>query len=1096
MPQLITQSLSRRLRILSLAAAAVVSAGWVETATAESRTWGGLQLSPNYSNGLNWEPIRLNPFDDVFFTHSNILYHSILIDDAVQAGSLFVANTDYTFYSDGTRSITTPNRLGVDSTATLNISTVTVNVGSLQSFGTVNINNGGALNLNSFSTVNYGRLILNQGGSLSLSPGKSLRITRDTDPFFTSAAQLILNSPWQAPAGTLIEVDRGAKIMSSTYFDVINSDLTADGAGTQVIVGNTGVPGSFWSDFGSSSSGTATANVSFSNGAFGLYYFGVHMANTGGKAVLTVQSGANLEVRKELVVGGSGTATLNLNAAYLNLSFASATFESGSTFNFYGGIIDLGFGRDVTFNSGSTWNWSGGDFDTFHGEQAINIHGGTVNDTHTSSSFSLQRKLNITNAGKFLATNKFDLGTCTVLVDGAGSRLTSGTTASDWANATVTLSNGGAGTYSAGLNLGSGSGTVNFNINSGATFTAGSFLTTGGAAGAALITLNNGTLNSTGTANFRAGSRVNLTSGGLLLGGNSTFSSGSTLNFSGGSLAPGSGATLTFDGGVASLSTTYALPAGATLRIANNGHFDSNAWVDIANGAASGTLLVDGAGSRFITAGAIVSDWGRSAGNSATVAFSNQGIGTYPGLRMSNAGGTTRLDLNSNAQLNVASLETGSTGATAIINIAGGVLNNTGTALYANGTNLTLSSGTMNFGTNTVVSTGATLNWSGGAFNFGSGKSLTLNGGSVVSTAIEGLALNGSTLTINAGGLYDAALYLDIGSSGIGTLLVSGANARISSGVDSYWGDGVGNTAIARFSNGGVATLSGGLQIGRNGAEASVEAQSGGQISAASMILGSPGGGSSQALLNIIGAVRIANGAQIGARGLVLFQAGTFEVGGSLDMSQNANVYVSPGGNKVLRTGGLSMTGASKIDLNDNDMIIDHNGASPIASVKSYIVSGRNGGAWNGNLITTSNGDALVHGLGYGENSILGYTSFDGNAVDSTTLLVKYTWYGDGNLDGAVNIQDLYLLASHFNTAGTDWTGGDFNYDGLTNAVDLGLLARNWQAGISAPLGSSLDLDVLLTGLGLPVAQVPEPASAGLVALSLVKLVARRRRAC
>lgn len=1094
MAQLITQSLSRRLRILSLAAAAVVSAGWVETATAVSRTWGGLQLSPNYSNPFNWTPIGINPFDSVNFTNPLMIYRSILIDGAVEAQSIFVANTEWTFYSDGTRSITTANMLGVDSTATLNFSSVTVNVGSLQSFGTVNINNGGTLNLTSnsgtlgltgISEVLSGRLVLNPGGSLKFNPSHTLSITKSD--FGPPAGRLILNTPWQAPAGTLIKVDKGAKIMSDTYFDVINSDLTADGAGTEVSVGNNGVPGSFWSDFGSSASGTATANVSFSNGAFGLYYFGVRMANTGGKAVLTIQNSAKLEVRRELVVGGSGTATVNLNSGgYLDLGLASGTFESGSTFNFSAGLFEIGFGQQVTFNTGSTWNWSGGDFGTFYREQPFNIHGGIVNNTQVSSSFSLQRKLNITNAGKFLATNKFDLGTCTVLVDGAGSRLTSGTTASDWANATVTLSNGGAGTYSAGLNLGSGSGTVNFSINSGATFTAGSFLTTGGAA--ALITLNNGVLASTGTANFRAGSRVNLTSGGLLLGGDSTFSSGSTLNFSGGSLAPGSGATLTFDGGVASVSTNYALPAGATLRIANNGRFDSNTYVDIANGAATGTLLVDGFGSRFTTAGAIASDWGRSAGNSATVAFSNQSIGTFSGLRISNAGGTTRFDLNSDAQLNVATLETGSTGATVTINIAGGALNNSGTALYANGTNLSLSSGTMNLGTNTVVSAGATLNWSGGKFNFGSGRSLILDGGSVIATD-AGLALNGSTLTINAGGLYDAARFLDIGSSGTGTLLVSGANARISSGAESYWGDGVGHTAIARFSNGGVATFSGGVQIGRTGAQASVEVQSGGQLYLGSMILGSPGV-SNQALLNIIGAVRIANGAQIGTRGVVLFQAGTFEVGGALDMSQNANVYVSPGGNKVLRSGGLSMTDASKIDLTDNDMIIDHTGVSPIEVIKGYIIAGHNGGAWNGNRIATSAGDGLVHGLGYGENSILGFTTFDGNTVDSTTLLVKYTYYGDGNLDGKVDIRDLYALASNWNATSTFWTSGDFNYDGATNAFDLAILARNWQVGTDAP--SAISLGTALEITGLPMLSVPEPGMLALLGATILGI--RRRR--
>ena len=60
----------------------------------------------------------------------------------------------------------------------------------------------------------------------------------------------------------------------------------------------------------------------------------------------------------------------------------------------------------------------------------------------------------------------------------------------------------------------------------------------------------------------------------------------------------------------------------------------------------------------------------------------------------------------------------------------------------------------------------------------------------------------------------------------------------------------------------------------------------------------------------------------------------------------------------------------------------------------------------------------------------MGVTTFGGVAVDNTSVLIRYTWVGDANLDGVVNSADLAMISSN----GSTWSTGDFNYDGVVNA--------------------------------------------------------------
>ena len=80
--------------------------------------------------------------------------------------------------------------------------------------------------------------------------------------------------------------------------------------------------------------------------------------------------------------------------------------------------------------------------------------------------------------------------------------------------------------------------------------------------------------------------------------------------------------------------------------------------------------------------------------------------------------------------------------------------------------------------------------------------------------------------------------------------------------------------------------------------------------------------------------------------------------------------------------------------------------------------------------------------------------TFAGQSVDNTTVLLRYTYYGDADVSGNVNLVDFGRLASNFGQTGRRWAQGDFNFDGNVNVNDFSLLAGNMgQTGLGDDFG-------------------------------------------
>jgi len=233
----------------------------------------------------------------------------------------------------------------------------------------------------------------------------------------------------------------------------------------------------------------------------------------------------------------------------------------------------------------------------------------------------------------------------------------------------------------------------------------------------------------------------------------------------------------------------------------------------------------------------------------------------------------------------------------------------------------------------------------------------------------------------------------------------------------------------------------------------------------------------------------------------------------------------TPGGyaaGKLIDTNALSLGGGfvsptATLDIGNNAMIVRAASGITVNQVGQAIAAASDFGSFDLPGITSSaaaNDPSFATTVGWLDNSQTAYgdftkgvASFDNGNLDgfSADILIKYTYYGDANLDGIVDGQDIALLKQGLSSPSNQtWLFGDFNADGVVDGTDISLLKQ----GLSAYNGSgSLGELVQSSGSGsssanpaapssatLTPAAVPEPGTIGLLATGMLGVFLRRRR--
>ena len=639
-----------------------------------------------------------------------------------------------------------------------------------------------------------------------------------------------------------------------------------------------------------------------------------------------------------------------------------------------------------------------------------------------------------------------------------------------------------------GITLGINGGT--FNISSGSTLSYGGIIANGPAA-ASLTKVGAGALNLSGGSTYTGGTiinagKINLTG---TLSGPTVINSGGTLSATGFELGLGSSITINAGGifNTANAASGQTQPPGRTTNFILNG------------GSMTGTYGV------IFNAGYGITSLPGST--TSTISGSLYGYGTVP-LYFNVSAGTTTSGIDLLVSGTIASYN----GTTSLIKNGLGTMEITGTGApafngafynggaFVNAGTLIVASANTAFNTSVVpngiyVSSGATLAFTGSDLTNVS-NTINLSGGALFTLAnASNPAYNGNSYYIGSVNLNSSNGLAAVASSADGSYLRFGygANGAISS---------VG--PVANTDSQGIILVNGSSHVMTVTTGAGNTLTLSGVITDLPTLLGTP--------INFNGSgTTILTGANT-YTGPTTINGGTLVIGVHGALPANNSVLINSGATLVADS---QATISSTSLLNVNGNVIVHNGSLQTLSTAAQNAFANNWNSTSG-LISTAAANDVNHltALGVIQNSLdqtttgtTLYPSFEGQTVTNTDVLVKYTYYGDANLDGKVDGSDYSLIDNSYEMEGwtstgptttiSGWYNGDFNYDNVVDGSDYTLIdnAFNSQGTqISAEIASPTAEVAPDGGTGGGISAVPEPTSLGLLGLGAIGLLGRRRR--